>query len=258
MAKKSTKVSVEEKLRALYDVQLIDTQIDLIRSTRGELPKEVDNLEADLDEIASKIESFKNDIESLNTDIGRKKLTIQNSEAQIKRYKSQEKEVKNNREFEALTKEMEFQALEIELAEKRIMEYGAKIANKEELMEMAQEKYNERKADLDHKKGELDGIIVKNEKKEKELSKLSEKYAEGIEERLLVAYKRIRGNAKNGLAVVPVIDGATMGSFFMVPPQRELDIRARKKIIVSEHCGRILVDNDLAIEETEKMAAIFK
>lgn len=257
MAKKSGSVSVEEKLRALYDVQLIDSKIDQIRATRGELPKEVQNLEDELAEIDSRMGKIKEEVENLNTEIGRKKLAIQEAEAQIKRYKAQEAEVKNSREFEALSKEMEFQSLEIELANKRINEYKAKIENKNELLEMATAKYAERKEDLDIKKGELDNILSSNEKYEKELLKLSDKFGENIEDRLLNGYKRIRNNAKNGLGVVPVIDGATQGSFFMVPPQRELDIRARKKIIISEHCGRILVDSDLAAEEEEKMNDVF-
>ena len=257
MAKKSGSVSVEEKLRSLYDVQLIDSKIDQIRATRGELPKEVQNLEDELNDIEVRMASIKEDITNLEGEISRKKLAIQEAESQIKKYKAQEAEVKNSREFEALSKEMEFQTLEIELANKRINEYKAKIDNKRELHEMAQAKFTERKEDLDLKKSDLDGILSRNEKQEKELIKLSEKFGEIIEDRLLNAYKRIRNNAKNGLGVVPVIDGATMGSFFMVPPQRELDIRARKKIIISEHCGRILVDNDLAQEEEEKMTAVF-
>jgi predicted nucleic acid-binding Zn-ribbon protein len=257
MAKTKASASVEEKLRSLYDLQLIDSKIDEIRSTRGELPKEVENLEDEVQDIENRINSLNEEKEQLDSEISKKKIAIQESEAQIKKFKSQLDNVKNNREFEALSKEIEFQNLEIELANKRIKEYQAKIANKDEILEMAQEKLNERKEDLKLKKGELDNIIVANEKTEKNLLKLSEDFAGKIEERLLTAYKRIRGNAKNGLAVVPVIDGATYGSFFQVPPQRELDIRARKKIIVSEHCGRILVDNDLATEEQEKMEKVF-
>lgn len=255
MAKKSA--SVEEKLRSLYDLQLIDSKIDEIRSTRGELPKEVDNLEEEVKEIESRINKLNEENVQLEAEIGKKKIAIQESESQIKRFKEQLDNVKNNREFEALSKEIEFQTLEIELANKRIKEYQAKIANKNEIVEMAQEKLNERSEDLNVKKGELDSIISANEKSEGNLLKLSESYGEKIEERLLTAYKRIRDNAKNGLSVVPVIDGAIYGSFFQVPPQRELDIRARKKIIVSEHCGRILVDNEMAQEEQEKMAKVF-
>jgi predicted nucleic acid-binding Zn-ribbon protein len=252
-----TKASVEDKLRSLYDLQLIDSKIDEIRATRGELPKEVENLEDEINDIETRINNLNDEKAQLDAEIGKKKIAIQESEAQIKKFQSQLDNVKNNREYEALSKEIEFQNLEIELSNKRIREYQAKIANKDEILVMAQEKLAERSEDLKVKKGELDSIIESNEKTEGSLSKLSDKYGENIEERLLVAYKRIRGNAKNGLAVVPVIDGATYGSFFQVPPQRELDIRARKKIIVSEHCGRILVDNDLAQEEQEKMEKVF-
>lgn len=257
MAKKKAVATVEEKLRALYDLQLIDSKIDEIRSTRGELPKEVENLELEISEIDNKINSLNEEKNQLDSEISKKKIAIQESESQIAKFKSQLDNVKNNREFEALSKEIEFQTLEIELANKRINEYQAKIANKNEVLEMAMDKQKERTEDLKVKKDELENIIVANEKSEGTLSKLSEEYGTVIEERLLVGYKRIRENAKNGLAVVPIIDGATYGSFFKIPPQHELDIRARKKIIISEHCGRILVDNDLATEEQEKMQAVF-
>jgi predicted nucleic acid-binding Zn-ribbon protein len=257
MAKKAKTISVEEKLRSLYDLQLIDMRIDEIRSTRGELPKEVENLELEIDEIKGKIDVLKGELEQLEEEIGRKKLTIKESEAQIKKYNEQLKNVKNNREYEALSKEVEYQNLEIELANKRINEFKVRIDNKQEFLDIAEEKLKERNEDLKVKKGELDTIITANEKEEKALIKLSDDYGKNIEERLLTAYKRIRDNANNGLAVVPVIDGATMGSFFIVPPQRELDIRQRKQIIFSEHCGRILVDKDLAGEEEEKMKGIF-
>ncbi len=257
MAKKAAVATIEEKLRSLYDLQLIDSKIDEIRSTRGELPKEVKNLELEIEEIQGRVSKLNNEMEALESDISKKKLTIKDSEAQIKRYEKQLADVKNSREFEALTKEVEFQNLEIELAQKRINEFKVKIENKKEVLEIAQEKLNERSEDLSVKKGELDSIISQNEKKEKALVKLSDEYGKKIEKRLLEGYKRIRNNSIHGLAVVPVINGATQGSFFMVPPQRELDIRARKKIIISEHCGRILVDEELANEEAEKMAAKF-
>lgn len=257
MAKKNANLSIEEKLRSLYDLQLIDSQIDKIRSTRGELPKEVENLEAEIADLEARVNKLNTEKENLNAQISGKKIAIKDSETQIARFKTQLNDVKNNREFEALSKEVEYQTLEIELANKRISEYGAKIANKEEILEIANEKLAERTEDLKVKNSELGNIVAANEKAESTLLELSKNYEVGIEDRLLVAYKRIRDNAKNGLAVVPVIDGATYGSFFKVPPQRELDLRARKKIIVSEHCGRILVDNEMATEEQEKMEAVF-
>lgn len=257
MAKKAAVATIEEKLRSLYDLQLIDSKIDEIRATRGELPKEVENLELEIEEIQGRVNKLNEEIESLESDISKKKLTIKDSEAQIKKFNKQLGEVKNNREYEALTKEVEFQNLEIELAEKRINEFKVKIENKKEILTMAEDKMKERSEDLAVKKGDLDKIISQNEKKEKALLKLSDEYAEKIETRLLEGYRRIRNNSIHGLAVVPVIDGATQGSFFMIPPQRELDIRARKKIIISEHCGRILVDEELANEEAEKMESMF-
>lgn len=257
MAKKAAVATIEEKLRSLYDLQLIDSKIDEIRATRGELPKEVENLELEIEEIQGRVNKLNEEIEGLEGDIAKKKLTIKESEAQIKKYQKQLEDVKNSREFEALTKEVEFQNLEIELAQKRINEFKVKIENKKEILGLADDKLKERSEDLSVKKGELDTIISQNEKKEKALMKLSDEYGSKIEPRLLEGYKRIRNNSIHGLAVVPVIDGATQGSFFMVPPQRELDIRARKKIIISEHCGRILVDEELANEEAEKMQAMF-
>ncbi len=257
MAKKAAVATIEEKLRSLYDLQLIDSKIDEIRATRGELPKEVENLELEISEIQARVDKLNVEMESLDSDISKKKLSIKDSEAQIARYKKQLEDVKNSREFEALTKEVEFQELEIELAQKRINEFKVKIENKKEILALADEKLTERSGDLALKNGELDNIISQNEKKEKALLKLSDTYAENIEIRLLEGYRRIRNNSIHGLAVVPVINGATQGSFFMVPPQRELDIRARKKIIISEHCGRILVDEELANEEAEKMQANF-
>ena len=258
MAKKTAAATIEDKLRSLYDLQLIDSKIDEIRSTRGELPKEVENLEEEIKGVEAKIDTLNDEKQQLESEISKKKIAIQESESQIAKFKTQLDNVKNNREYEALSKEIEFQSLEIELANKRIREYQAKIANKDEVLELATSKLNERADDLKVKKDELDSIVEANEKSETNLTKLSEEYGKKIEERLLIAYKRIRDNAKNGLAVVPVINGATYGSFFKIPPQHELDIRARKKIIISEHCGKILVDLDLATEEQEKMKAVFE
>ena len=246
MAKNKATASIEEKLRSLYDLQLIDTKIDEIRSTQGELPKEVGILEDEIDEIQTRINNLNDEKQQLDTEIGKKKNSIQDSEAQIKRFKAQLDNVKNNREYEALSKEIEFQTLEIELSNKRINEYQAKIANKDEILEMANEKLAERSEDLKLKKSELDNIVVANEKTEGNLSKLSDDFGTKIEERLLTAYKRIRGNAKNGLAVVPVERGASGGSYIKIPPQRQLDIAACKKIIIDEHSGRILVDLSVA------------
>lgn len=255
--KEKTSISVEEKLRSLYDLQLIDSKIDQIRDMRGELPLEVEDLEVELKTLEEQLEKINEEIKDQEVEISNKKIEIKEAQTLIKKYEEQQNNVRNNREFEALSKEVEYQNLEIQLCEKRIREFQARIANKNEVLELTQQKYNERKEDLDHKKGELDKILAETKKEEEELLSKSKEFATNIENRLLIAYKRIRSNMKNGLAVVPVVRGASGGSFFLIPPQRELEIRARKKIIFSEHCGRILVDEELANEEEEKMKSLF-
>lgn len=253
MAKK-TEVSVEEKLRALYDLQLIDSRIDAMRLMRGELPLEVEDLEDDIIAYETRIKKFEEQIETLNTDISNKKLGIDESKALITKYTKQQEKVRNNREFNSLTKEIEFQDLEIQLYEKRIKEAKLKIEQKNAIIIETKEKLEEKKEHLKHKKDELDGIIKDTEKEEKVLLKKSEEYSQLIDDHLLKAYKRIRSNVRNGLAVVTVERGAAGGSFFTIPPQRQLEIAARKKIITDEHSGRILVDAVLAEEEKEKIA----
>ncbi len=250
-------VTVEEKLRALYDLQLIDSRIDKIKNIRGELPLEVEDLEDEIAGLTVRFEKMNSEVAELDLEVKGKKNLIKESQEKITRYESQQKNVRNNREFDALSKEVEYQQLEIELAEKRIREFKAKIENKKEVLASSEEKLNERQSHLDFKKSELDNILKETEKEEQELYKKSEEYAENIEERLLVAYKRIRGGAKNGLAVVAVERGASGGSFFTIPPQRQLEIAARKKIITDEHSGRVLVDPDLAREEEERMQKLF-
>jgi predicted nucleic acid-binding Zn-ribbon protein len=250
--------AIEEKLRALYDLQLIDSKIDTIREARGELPKEVEDLAIEIEDMEKRISELQEEIDAVETEIGKKKMQIKDSEDHIKKYKEQLENVRNNREFEALNKEIEYQTLEIELANKRIREFQVKIANKQEFLEIANSKVAERKDDLSVKRGELDSIIADNEKEETKLQELSKDYAAKVDERLLNAYRRIRTNANNGLAVVPVIDGAIVGSFYMIPPQQVLDISARKRVMFSEHCGRILVDEALAKEEAQKLESILQ
>lgn len=250
-------VTVEEKLRALYDLQLIDSRIDKIRNIRGELPLEVEDLEDEISGLSTRVDKLKVDIEELEHEVGAKKNLIKESEEKIKKYEAQQKNVRNNREFDALSKEMEFQELEIQLAEKRIKEFKAKIDTKKESIAVADEKLTERKSHLDFKKGELDNILKETQDEEDALLKESAKQQKVIEERLLKAYTRLRNSARNGLGVVPVERGASGGSFFTIPPQRQLEIAARKKIITDEHSGRILVDPDLAKEEEEKMEKFF-
>lgn len=253
---KTSAASIEEKLRALYDLQLIDSKIDKIREARGELPKEVEDLESEIADMDKRIGDLHDEVVAVEGEISKKKLQIKDSEEQIKKYKEQLENVRNNREFEALNKEIEYQTLEIELANKRIREFQVRISNKQEMLEIANTKISERREDLSLKQSELDSIISENEKEENKLLELSGKYSEKVDDRLLTAYRRIRANAGNGLAVVPVIDGAIVGSFYLIPPQQVIDIAARKRIMFSEHCGRILVDEALANEEISRLDSV--
>jgi len=251
-------LSVEEKLRALYDLQLIDSRLDEIRNTRGELPLEVEDLSDDVAQMETRIQKVVDETKGLDEEIKLKKEAIKNAEALIKKYTKQQENVRNNREFDALAKEVEYQGLEIELAEKRIREFTIKISQKNALIEEYTTKLNSMKDHLTHKQAELDTIVKDTEKEETTLLKLSVEYATKIEQRLFDAYTRIRGSVKNGLAVVPVERGASAGSYFTIPPQRQMDIAQRKKIITDEHSGRILVDLELAVEEQEKMEIVIK
>ncbi|MFD1096699.1 zinc ribbon domain-containing protein [Salegentibacter chungangensis] len=257
MAKKND-VTVEAKLRALYDLQLVDSRIDEIRNVRGELPLEVEDLEDEVAGLNTRLEKLDADIEVIENDIKNKKNLIDESKSTIKKYSEQQKNVRNNREFNALSKEIEFQELEIELAEKHIKEYKAQIEQKKEVIAQTKERLDEREQHLTHKKSELDAILAETEKEEKALIDKSHEYEKEIEERLVNAYKRIRSNVKNGLAVVPVERGASGGSYFTIPPQVIMEIAGRKKIITDEHSGRILVDEELAKEEREKMDGLFQ
>ncbi|GGW82100.1 MULTISPECIES: zinc ribbon domain-containing protein [Salegentibacter] len=256
MAKKND-VTVEDKLRALYDLQLVDSRIDEIRNVRGELPLEVEDLEDEVAGLSKRLEKMDADIEVIENDIKSKKNLIDESKSTMKKYAEQQKNVRNNREFNALSKEVEFQELEIELAEKHIKEYRAQIEQKKEVIEQTKERLEERKKHLEHKKGELNEILAETEKEEQALIKKSAEFEKNIEERLVNAYKRIRTNVKNGLAIVPVERGASGGSYFTIPPQVIMEIAGRKKIITDEHSGRILVDEELAKEEQEKMQNLF-
>lgn len=253
MAKKKD-ITVEDKLRALYDLQLIDSRIDEIKNTRGELPLEIEDLKDDIAGLNKRLDNYANDLEDLNNQINDKKLAIEESKELIKKYTKQQDNVRNNREFESLAKEIEYQDLEIQLAEKRIKEFKVKILQKQEVIEASKEKLARLEEHLKHKESELSAIMKETEKEEKVLSEKSEEFAKTIEDRLLQAYKRIRNSVRNGLAVVPVERGASKGSYFTIPPQRQLEIAMRKKIIIDEHSGRILVDIELANEEKEKMS----
>jgi len=249
-------VSVEEKLRALYDLQLIDSRIDEIRSVRGELPLEVEDLENEVAGLKTRVSNMEQEIANLETDINNKRLVIDEAKSLTKKYEEQQKKVRNNREFDSLSKEIEYQALETELAEKRINEFKAKIAQKNEIINNTKEKLAKQESHLAHKKAELDAILKETEKDEKLLLEKSEEFSQVIDAHLLTAYKRIRSKVKNGLALVALERGASGGSYFTIPPQVQLDIANRKKITIDEHSGRILVDPALAAEEKEKIDKI--
>ena len=255
MAKKE--ITVEEKLRALYDLQLIDSRIDEIRNVRGELPLEVEDLEDEVAGLNTRLANFKEESTSIDTDISNKKLAITESKALIEKYEEQQKNVRNNREFDSLTKEVEFQELEIQLSEKRIKEYKVKITQKKQVIDATKEKLKQQESHLAHKKNELDAILKETEKEEQLLKEKSEEYAQSIDKHLLTAYNRIRTKVRNGLAVVAIERGAAGGSFFTIPPQVQLEIANRKKITIDEHSGRILVDAALAQEEKEKIDNLF-
>ncbi len=250
-------VSVEEKLRALYDLQLIDSRIDAMRLMRGELPLEVEDLEDDIVAYETRIQKFEAFIQEQEADINAKKIGIDEAKAKIAKYTKQQEKVRNNREFDSLTKEIEFQELEVQLFEKRIKEARVKIEQKKAIIEETKEKLADKKEHLKHKKSELGEIIKETEKEEQLLLKKSEEFAALIDAHLLKAYQRIRSNVRNGLAVVTVERGAAGGSYFTIPPQRQLEIAARKKIITDENSGRILVDAKLAEEEQVKIEKLF-
>jgi predicted nucleic acid-binding Zn-ribbon protein len=256
MAKKK-EISVEEKLRALYDLQLIDSRIDEIRNVRGELPLEVEDLEDEVAGLKTRISNLNQDTANLETDINNKKLAIEESNALMKKYDEQQKKVRNNREFDSLSKEIEYQDLEIQLAEKRIIEFKAKIAQKTEVIDATKEKLDKQEKHLSHKKAELDAILKETQKEEELLIQKSSEFSQTIDEHLFSAYTRIRTKVKNGLAVVAIERGASGGSYFTIPPQVQLEIANRKKITIDEHSGRILVDATLAEEEKAKMDLLF-
>ncbi len=242
---KTDEVSVEERLKALYELQLIDSKIDKIKTVRGELPLEVRDLEDMVAGLETRIEKFNAELQAFEDSILEKKNVIKDSQALIKKYETQQGKVRNNREYDSITKEIEFQNLEIQLAEKRIKEFKANIIAKKEIAEISEQELVDRKKDLKLKKKELDEIVEETEKEEIALNKKSKAAEAIIDDRLLNAYKRIRTNVMNGMGVVTVERDACGGCFNRIPPQRHLDIKTHKKIIVCEHCGRILVDAEI-------------
>lgn len=262
MAKKeqvvAKEVTIEDRLRALFDLQQIDSKIDKIRTIRGELPLEVEDLEDEIAGLKTRLEKLKGEVKAFEDEISGRKQQIKDSQALIKKYEQQQQNVRNNREFDSLSKEIEFQTLEIQLAEKKIKEAQYRIEDKKRAYDEVAQKAEERGQDLDHKKGELDAIVSETQKEEDLLGEKSAEHAGYIEERLLNAYSRLRTNAANGLAVVSIERDACGGCFANIPPQRQLDIAQRKKIIVCEYCGRVLVDQVLASEEEEKVNKLLK
>ena len=252
MAKK-TKATVESKLRALYDLQLIDSRIDEIVNVRGELPLEVEDLENEIAGLDTNSEKISAEIEENENQISEQKQIIENAKELLKKYDEKLKNVRNNREYNSIVKEQEYQDLESQLAEKKINELKARIEQKKEGLATITEKIDERNAHLKSKKSELDEILKETHKEEDLLQKKSAEFEKVIEENLISSYKRIRGSVKNGLAIVSVERGASGGSYFSIPPQVQLEIASRNKIITDEHSGRILVDSELAKEEQAKI-----
>lgn len=247
MAKKNVaEMSVEDKLKALYQLQTMLSEIDKIKTLRGELPLEVQDLEDEVAGLTLRIGKFNDEIKALNSDVTTKRNNIKNAETSVERYKEQLNDVRNNREYDTLSKEIEFQSLEIQLQTKRIGEAQAEIEKKKEEIANSQEALENRRTDLEVKKSELDEIVSETKAEEEKLREKAKALEVSIEPRLLTAFKRIRKNSRNGLGVVYVQRDACGGCFNKIPPQRQLDIRMRKKIIVCEYCGRIMVDPELA------------
>jgi predicted nucleic acid-binding Zn-ribbon protein len=249
--------TVAQKLDSLIKLQQIDSELDELTKVRGALPEEVEDLEDEIAGYQTRINKIENEITEVEKGIEDKRVAIKNAEKLIAKYQEQQMNVRNNREYDAITKEIELQQLEIQISEKKIKEAYESLEEKKGQIETTRELLNERNKDLSSKKSELDVIISESEEEEQKLMKVREKATKQIEDRLLKSYTKIRNNAKNGLAVVPVKRGACGGCFNVVPPQRQAEVRERKKLIVCEHCGRILADvEDVIIEETDKKKRI--
>jgi len=246
---KTTTSSVENQLKALHQLQVIDTKVDKIRIVRGELPLEIKDLEDLIVGLNTKLEKFETELEAIDENIVANKNTISLATDAIEKYETQLKDIKNNREFTSLTKEVEYQNLEIQLAEKKMVQNEANVLHKTEIINTFKEQIAEREEELKLKSAELDEIIAETEKEEKALLADSVKAEKVINERLLHAYKRIRSKVANGLAVVSVEREACGGCFSQIPPQRQLDIQMHKTVTVCEHCGRIMVDANIFEEQ---------
>lgn len=241
-------VSMETKLRLLYKLQQADSKIDQIYLLRGELPLEVQDLEDEIEGLKTRISNFEKDIKEGEVFVAQKKQDIESSRALIEKYENQRNNVKNNREYDSLSKEIEFQTLEIELAEKKISDTGKSLVEKKAALTDAQTVMEGRSIDLENKRKELENIIEETQKEEESLLKQSAELQEQIEPRMLNAYKKVRSNLRNKLAVVTIKRDACGGCFNKIPPQRQLDIALSKKIIVCEYCGRILISPEFENE----------
>lgn len=256
MAKKDpTDLSVEEKLKTLYQLQATLSSIDEKKALRGELPLEVQDLEDEIEGLNIRIEKIQHEIADFNNAVAQKQHDIIDAQASVDRYKTQLEDVKNNREYDTLTKEIEFQTLEIELCGKKIKEAAIKIEECNRDLEKAQVTITDRQGDLDEKRNELDEIMQETREEEDKYKDKAKELETKIEPRLLTSFKRIRKNARNGLGIVYVQRDACGGCFNKIPPQRQLDIKIHKKIIVCEYCGRIMIDPELAGVKTEKPAS---
>jgi predicted nucleic acid-binding Zn-ribbon protein len=241
---KAKSTTVSEKLEALINLQRVDSEIDRILTIRGELPLEVEDLEDEVLGLQTRIRKIEEELEAIDQEVIDRKNAQKDAQTAIIAYKEKQSNVRNNREYESLSKEIEFQELEIQLHEKKTKEALFRVDQKKESLTETKERLNVRSQDLEAKKKELDAIIAETQIDEEKLRKESDKAKASIDETLLIAYDRLRVNSKNGLAVVPIDRDACGGCFNRIPPQRQLDIMQRKKVIVCEHCGRILVPAD--------------
>ncbi len=236
--------TMQEKIKALYDLQKIDTKIDEINKVKGELPVEVQDLEDEVAGLQTRLDNINAEIEELGSLTKQRKAEIEQNKAMIAKYEEQQRNVRNNREFDAISKEIEYQDLQNQLCEKHLREYAAELKVKKVLVEQAEEALNDRKIDYQNKKNELDTIDAETAQEVESLREQEQAAREKIDDRLLVAYNRIRSNVRNGLAVVTIKRDACGGCFNRIPPQRQVEIRQGKKIIICEYCGRILVADD--------------
>lgn len=250
--KEAAELTVEEKLKALYKLQTMLSEIDKIKTLRGELPLEVQDLEDEIAGLKTRIDKIKSDVVEIRASVAKRKNDIEVCKASVQKYQAQLENVRNNREYDTLSKEIEFQNLEIELCEKKNREANALEKSKNEEVAMSNQMLDERSQDLKVKKSELDDIISETKQEEEALRAKALDLETTIEPRLLTAFKRIRKNSRNGLGIVYVQRDACGGCFNKIPPQRQLDIRMRKKIIVCEYCGRIMIDPELAGVQIEK------